>query len=527
MNRQLHTLGSLHALPSAGFARLACASQAAHRGVLTRGPRALQGAIALDRLAPMWLMLSLLLATWPQLLWMARRMVDGSDDPLGVLALGTLLAVLVWQRRHLRQSPALGWLLAAMAWVGAAGLAQAYLPNLVAALCAMLGLACGTRALLPERVASGPLLVLAVLALPLLASLQYFMGYPLRVLVAEVTRWLMSATHEVSRSGAALQVDGQLVLVDAACSGVQLAWLGYFTACCLALMRGLGTARFVSRLPWVGLCVLAGNIVRNWVLVATQADGQPLATWLHEGIGLLTIGMVVMGLSAIIQPKQAAVRDTRHKQSPDQLWQRALMALPQVPNRFGLRVLIKAICLCAMPLFAVAQWGQLANEPQATARSNAAAEWPQQWQGQPLRPLALGPVEQRFADQFPGQLARLTNGQDVLVWRHVDRPTRMLHPAPDCYRALGYRVHGEHLAPLAPPTPLAQTNRITLTVRAATPKGLWRCFMAEKNGQRLRVCEQLQDASGQVFTDTSAWYWSASLGQSKGPWQSITVAQSQ
>lgn len=462
-------------------------------------PRRLACAIALDRLAPLWLMLSLLLATWPQWFWMARRMADGSDDPLGVLALAALLAVVWTQRRVLRQSPGLGWLLAAMALIAAAAWAQAELPDLAAALLAMLGLACGVRAVLPRHVASAPLLLLAVLALPLMASLQYFVGYPLRVLVAEVTRWLMSATHSVSREGAALVVDGHLVLVDAACSGVQLAWMGYFSAACLALLRGLDSRRFLARLPWVGAVVLCGNIVRNWALVALQGDGQPLAAWLHEGIGLACLAVVCAGIAVLMKPaaKVPAGRAPR--------W-------PVLANRLRSRLALKALCVGAMPVLALAQWPGWGTSEAVAMQPQAAVEWPQTWQGRPLRPLALGAVEQRFAQNFPGQIARLTNDEDVLVWRHVTRPTRMLHPAADCYRALGYRVSGEQLQ----------------AVRASTPiqkDGMWRCFTAEKNGQRLRVCEQLQDADGRVFTDTSAWYWAAALGQSSGPWQAITVAQ--
>ena len=475
-------------------------------------PHRLALAMRLDRLAPWWLMLCLLLASWPQTAWMARRMVDGSDDPLGVLALAALLAVLFAQRKRLRQSPSLGWLLAAMALIGAAAWAQASLPDLLAALLAMLGLACGARALLPQRVASGPLLLLAVLALPLLASLQYFAGYPLRVLVAEVTRWLMAGSHQVLREGATLIVDGHLVLVDAACSGVQLAWMGYFCAASLALLRGVDTRRFLARLPWVGALVLVGNIARNWVLVTLQADGQPLTGWPHEAIGLACLAAVCAGVACIMQAGSSPVHHVyRHP------W----LVYIAIPNRFTLRVAFKACCVLAMPALALLQL-TLAGSAPAQAVARTSTEWPRTWQGQPLRPLALGAVEARFAANFPGQVTRLTNGQDVLVWRHVTQPTRMLHPAADCYKALGYRVHSEQLQAMTPETTHPEAPQATS--KGASP-GLWRCFIAEQNGQRLRVCEQLQDAAGRVFTDTSAWYWAAALGQSRGPWQSLTVAQ--
>ena len=139
--------------------------------------------------------------------------------------------------------------------------------------------------------------------------------------------------------------------------------------------------------------------------------------------------------------------------------------------------------------------------------SRAAIELPSQWDGHALRPLALSAVEQRFASQFPGQVARLTDGVQVLVWREVDRPTRMLHPAADCYRGTGYRIDDARLE------------------RDAQDR-LWRCFVATLHGQRVRVCERIVDANGQAFTDASSWFWAAQLGQSTGPWQAVTVARS-
>jgi hypothetical protein len=160
-------------------------------------------------------------------------------------------------------------------------------------------------------------------------------------------------------------------------------------------------------------------------------------------------------------------------------------------------------------LVALALW--CAMLPLALGARNATApsaapvgEWPAQWQGQSLQPLALSPVEERFARQFPGRIARFALAdQSELVLREVTRPTRMLHPASDCWRGIGWRI--EHA-------------RLETDADAA----LWRCFEAGRDGQRVRVCERIVDASGQAFTDTSAWFWAASLGSSAGPWQAVT-----
>ena len=157
------------------------------------------------------------------------------------------------------------------------------------------------------------------------------------------------------------------------------------------------------------------------------------------------------------------------------------------------------LVLCALlPLWQAA--------PAAAPSSAASPEWPRDWDGRPLRPMSLSDVEKRFARRFPGHIARLTDGENVLVVREVRAPTRMLHPAADCYRGLGYSIADARLE------------------RDAGQR-LWRCFIAERNGQKLRVCERIVDAQGLAHTDTSDWFWAATLGHSQGPWQAITIAR--
>lgn len=166
--------------------------------------------------------------------------------------------------------------------------------------------------------------------------------------------------------------------------------------------------------------------------------------------------------------------------------------------------MVLALAACALlPLALPAQEVQA-----ATARH---VEWPQVWDGRPLRPLALTPVEQRFAARFPGAIGRFDDGERVIVLRSVTRPTRMLHPAADCFRGLGYRVEQVRLEHDA-------------------KQRLWRCFEATAPGGerlpiRLRVCERIEANDGSAFIDPSSWFWAASLGNSSGPWRAVTVVE--
>jgi len=159
-----------------------------------------------------------------------------------------------------------------------------------------------------------------------------------------------------------------------------------------------------------------------------------------------------------------------------------------------------------LALLACAVAGGLPAATKPDAHRVAGAEWPIEWDGRPLRPLALGAVEQRFAARFPGSIARLSDGERQIVWREVHGPTRMLHPATDCYRGSGWQVGGERIE-----------------IDAAERR--WRCFEAEQDSRRLRVCERITGADGRAFTDPSSWFWAALLGRSHGPWQAVTTAQ--
>ncbi len=265
----------------------------------------LAGPHPLERL-PAWGWLALhAAALWPHGHWVATRLMDGSDEPLGLAALAVLALALLHLAPGMRPTPRAAWAVASAACTGLATLALFWLPPLLGALLAALSFGLAVAAWLPEGVPRLPLMGLALLAMPLVASLQFYAGYPLRVLTAEVSAWLLQAAgFAAERSGAAMTVAGRLVIVDAPCSGVQLAWLAYFCACTAALACRLGDGALLRRMPLVACAVLVGNVLRNSALVALQALDAPVGEALHEGLGLGVLLAVCAAVLAIVARRE-------------------------------------------------------------------------------------------------------------------------------------------------------------------------------------------------------------------------------
>jgi hypothetical protein len=133
-------------------------------------------------------------------------------------------------------------------------------------------------------------------------------------------------------------------------------------------------------------------------------------------------------------------------------------------------------------------------------------EWPHEFRGRPLIELPLDGNEQRFQKDFPGAVARFTDGEHDIIMRWVDQPTRRLHPAEDCYRGWGYEVSESK-------------------IRGDSDGTQWRCFTARNRAGGRTVCEQLRDQDGGHFTDVSSWYWSATLRRTTGPWLVTTISR--
>jgi exosortase/archaeosortase family protein len=239
-----------------------------------------------------WLLAALLAALWPHWHYVARRMTDGSDEPWGVLALATVVLLLAAEGRL--DEPTRAALVASAVLALLAAIASLALPDLAAAAIAMLALGVYLVHALRDRPASA-LVALLLLALPIIASLQFYLGYPLRVLAAEASALLLSIVgFDAHAAGASIVGDGRTVLVDAPCAGIGMLWVGSYVAALFSYLNRAGLARTAVNATIAGALVLAANIVRNTLLFFPEAGLVDWPAWSHDAIGVTAFAAAVV-----------------------------------------------------------------------------------------------------------------------------------------------------------------------------------------------------------------------------------------
>jgi exosortase/archaeosortase family protein len=246
-----------------------------------------------------WVLLAVLLAAlWPHGLWMLRRLTDGSDEPWGVLALLTVAALLAQARREAAM-PARAALVASGALAVLAALLSFVVPPIFAAGAAMLALATFITSALPRRPAA-PIFTLLLLALPVIASLQFYLGYPLRLATAHVAAPLLAlAGIDAAAAGAALLWHGQTILVDPPCAGIGMLWVGAWTAALLSYLNGASAWRTFVNGCFAAVAVFAANVLRNALLFVPESGLAPSSPGLHTTIGLAAFALAVLPTVAL------------------------------------------------------------------------------------------------------------------------------------------------------------------------------------------------------------------------------------
>jgi exosortase/archaeosortase family protein len=237
------------------------------------------------------IVLLLCLAGWPVVRWYIVRASDGSDEPWGLAPLAA--ALIFAPRTGWREALSAERLRFLCALVGLYALSFNFIPPLGHALIFATTLAVAVH----RRGFPLAWWALLVISLPLISTIQFYAGYPLRLTTTILCIPLLRlGGMQVAAEGTALRWAGETVVVDAPCSGIHMLWTGLFLAAALACWLRLdtrGTARLLHR---AGIAVFVANVLRAAALFCIESKIWPSPAWAHEGIGLLLFGLAAIGI---------------------------------------------------------------------------------------------------------------------------------------------------------------------------------------------------------------------------------------
>ena len=427
----------------------------------------------LDRITRQHIVITTLLAMafLPVISWFIQRLGNGSGEPMGFIPL-TIALILAFRARNPTN------LRLAEISLLLYGIGIFFLPPLLRSLPAL-----ATIAFLTGMHRSAGQFGLLILALPIQASLDFFLGYPFRVITAEGARSFVNFLgYAVDRTGVQLSLKGVIVSVDPPCSGLQMLWATALLTALLAALFRLNYRRtlYLSIIA-LTLCLLA-NILRATALFFPESGMISLPGFAHEGIGLLFFAGAAALLVACA--RRISKRQPRQKISPN--------ISPKFPRRF-------VALTCGVVLTTLL--------PARTQTSESITAFPEitHYQGRAVEEIPLSPREESFARNLPGTLKTYRVGQDTLIIRQLTRASRMLHPSYHCLRAEGFKI----------------TNSIIvrdLQGRASLQ------YEARLNDEHFLVTEHIRDLSNtHQWTEVSAWFWHALFHPNSGPWEAETL----
>ena len=245
-------------------------------------------------------------AFWPVWRWYIARVTDGSDEPWGLLALCTALLFLIL---YGKPGP-----LRARQWVPASLIAVVYAvswpwcPPLVRAILALTSISFTLSCYCLGRTLHIGILGLLLLSLPLIASLQFYLGYPVRWLTAQISAELIQLTGFTTvAQGTLILWMGETIAVDAPCAGIRMLWTGLYLNFALACFTRLTTRATLMAYSLSMTTIFIGNVVRATLLFYTETGIVSGAAWLHTGIGVIVFGLVALAIVSINRVMQRTV----------------------------------------------------------------------------------------------------------------------------------------------------------------------------------------------------------------------------
>jgi len=248
-----------------------------------------------------------LVAFWEVWHWYVTRAVYSWDQPWGVVAFVAAILFLILSRRPLPQNERSLRLPAVLILVYAA--TYFALPPLARAMIAFTAVAVTASLVRFGKAFHAGLFGLVYLSLPTIPTLQFFGGYPLRIVVAQLTAPILRiAGFAVVAEGTCLNWSGQLIWIDAPCSGIKMLWVGLFLTFVVLCFHELPLRKVFLLMPFVGIVIMVANVFRAVALFYIEAGVLDFPAGSHEYAGVIAFVLEAVGIIALVSALRKGIK---------------------------------------------------------------------------------------------------------------------------------------------------------------------------------------------------------------------------
>ena len=231
--------------------------------------------------------------------WYLTRAVYSWDQPWGLLAFLAALVFVSASRQPLPAAERSLFVPALLVLVYAATFL--FLPPLARATIAFTALAATLSSLRFGKTFHAGLFGLFYLSLPAIPTLQFFGGYPLRLLFAGLTAPILRiGGFAVVIEGTCLNWGGKLIWIDAPCSGIKMLWVGMFLTFVLLCLYELPAIKMLLLLLLAFLVIIVSNVFRAVALFYLETGVLSMPSWGHQYAGVVAFVLEAASIISIM-----------------------------------------------------------------------------------------------------------------------------------------------------------------------------------------------------------------------------------
>lgn len=233
-----------------------------------------------------------LICFWPVWRWYYLRVVNSPDELTGLLSIITALFLIWFKRNNIpvnRKFPLSRIIALNFIYI----LSYFFAPPLIRAIIAFTAVAFTLTGFFSQNSLNIGIWGLFILGVPLIPTLQFYLGFPLRWLTAFIAVPLINLSgFLVSQNGTCLNWSGNIIAIDAPCSGVKMLWTGLYLLLTFIAIYDFKISKLITALFGAIIIIIFGNILRSTTLFYLEAGIINTAEWLHQAVGLVSFILV-------------------------------------------------------------------------------------------------------------------------------------------------------------------------------------------------------------------------------------------